>query len=344
MKTTHFTLFILCLMAITAVQAQQPPALVKTTTAQLMELSPTREVAAYTKARYITNIKVETDGRVMEIADVGAVVPAGESLGLIADENYALRLTELNNAIKSQQANLEYLQSESQRLGSLQAQNLTSQTAIDKNQADLKTARADLAQARSRYQQLTKDIERLNLTAPFDAIITAQHAQPGQWLNAGEQFMELMSAGQTEIIAQVPLRLKQHIVAGQLWDYQTLEGQQGQARVIRFIPAATSNSRQIQVHLEDTRQTLIPGEPIRLAAPEALPESHVVVPRDALVLRGTGIHVFVIKEDVAHQVSVTTGLAQGEWIAINGDIEADDVVVIRGNERLRDQQPVTIQP
>lgn len=331
-------------MAFTAVHAQQPPALVKTATAQLMELSPTREVAAYTKARYITNIKVETDGRVMDIADVGSVVPAGESLGLIADENYALRLTELNNAIKSQQANLDYLQSESQRLASLQAQKLTSQTAIDKNQADLKTARADLAQARSRYQQLTQDIERLNLTAPFDAIVTTQYAQPGQWLNAGEQFMELMSAGQTEIIAQVPLRLKQHIVTGQLWDYQTLEGQQGQARVIRFIPAATSNSRQIQVHLEDTRQTLIPGEPIRLAAPEALPKEHVVVPRDALVLRGSGIHVFVIREDVAHQVSVTTGLAEGDWIAVNGAIQAGDVVVIRGNERLRDQQSVTIQP
>jgi RND family efflux transporter MFP subunit len=324
--------------------AQQPPALVVTATVESMELAPTREVAAYTKARYITEIKVETEGRVMAIADVGSVVPAGESLGLIADENYSLRLTELNNVIKSQQANLEFLQSEAERLASLQAQNLTSKTSIDKNNADLKTAKADLAQARSRYQQLTQDIERLNLTAPYDAIVTQQQAQPGQWLNAGEPFVQLMSADQTEIIAQVPLRLKQHIITGHQWAYQTLEGQQGQARVTGFIPAATTNSRQIQVHLEDISDLLIPGEPIKLAAPEALPEAHLVVPRDALVLRGTGIHVFVIRDDVAHQVMVTPGLAQGDVIAVNGELSAGDVVVIRGNERLRDQQPVTIKP
>ena len=79
-----------------------------------------------------------------------------------------------------------------------------------------------------------------------------------------------------------------------------------------------------------------------LRVPETLPSEVKTVPRDALVLRRTGAHVFIVKEGKAIKVEVTTGLAQGELIAVSGDLAVGDEVVIRGNERLRDQQDVVI--
>lgn len=319
-----------------------PPATVKTATAVSIPMAPTRAVAAYSKAKFITTIKAESSGRVIEIASIGQMVKQGEALGLIADDEYALRLNELKNAITSQQAQVDFLQSESTRLGSLDSRNLTSKTALDKNQADLKAATADLAQAKSRLDQLSHNIKKLTPKAPFNAFVTEQLAQPGQFVNTGQDFLTIMSADATEIVAHLPFKLKHVVQVGQQWQFQDQSGHTFMAEVEGYIPAATSNSRQLQVHLKDLSESLFPGEPIKLMVPETLPKPVIAVPRDALVLRRQGAHIFVVKDGVAHKVEVTTGIAQGAMIAVQGDVNDQDQVVIRGNERLRDQQAVKL--
>ena len=341
----YFFGFLVLMVLTNTVQAQTggpPPAVVKTADVVAISMAPTRAVAAYTKAKYITTIKAESSGRVIEIATIGQVIKQGEALGLIADDEYALRLNELKNAITSQQAQVDFLSSEATRLSSLDSKNLTSKTALEKNKADLKTATADLAQAKSRSAQLKNDIKKLTPKAPFNAFVTEQLAQPGQFVIAGQDFLTIMSSDATEIVAHLPFKFKAVVQAGQRWQYVDQTGHSYQAEVERFIPAATSNSRQMQVHLKDLSEKLLPGEPIQLMVPETLPKLVTAVPRDALVLRRQGAYVFIVKNDVAHKINVTTGIAQGELIAIEGDIKAEDQVVIRGNERLRDQQVVRL--
>ncbi|WP_154223953.1 efflux RND transporter periplasmic adaptor subunit [Marinicella rhabdoformis] len=322
--------------------AQMPPALVTVAPVESQQMAPLRKIAAYSKAKYITTIKAETSGRVIELASIGEQVETGESLGLIADETYALRITELKNAITSEQANLDFLESESKRLQSLSAKNLTSQSALDKNKSDLLTSKAKLAQAQSRLAQLQDSISKLNPKAPFNAFVTEQFAQPGQYIDQGQNFLRIMSRDQTEIIAHLPVKFKQLIQGGKIWQYQNQSGQIFEAKVTGYVPAATSNSRQMQVHLSDLSDQLIPGEAITLLVPETEPKTVIAVHRDALVYRRQGASVFIIKDNTAHKIDVETGLAQGHYIQINGNIKPGDSVVIRGNERLRDQQSVEL--
>ncbi len=337
--------FLLWMFLTNQVQAQTggpPPALVKTAEAVAITMAPTRAVAAYAKAQFITTIKAESSGRVIEIATIGQVVDQNQALGLIADDEYALRLNELKNAITSQQAQVDFLKSESTRLSSLDSKNLTSKTALDKNKADLRAATADLAQAKSRFDQLRNDIKKLTPKAPFNAFVTEQLAQPGQYVNAGQDFLTIMSSDAIEIVAQIPFKLKSVVQVGQQWQYLDQSGNTFEAEVERFIPAATSNSRQMQVHLKDLSRSLLPGEPIQLMVPETLPKMFTAVPRDALVLRRQGAYVFVIKDAIAHKIEVITGVAQGAMIAVEGNINPQDQVVVRGNERLRDKQSVQL--
>lgn len=337
------TCFITLLLVTSSTWGQpggMPPAVVKAVPVQELLMAPTRGVAAYAKAKFITTIKAESSGRVIEIANIGQVAEQGEVLGLIADEEYALRLNELNNATTSQSAQVDYLKSESNRLNSLDSKNLTSKTALDKNKADLKTAAADLAQARSRLDQLKNNIKKLTPKAPFNAFVTEQLAQPGQFINPGQDFLTIMSSDAIEIISHIPFKLKSVLAVGQVWQFTDQSGTTHKAEVERFIPAATSNSRQIQVHLKDLSGSLFPGEPIQLMVPQTLPKVVIAVPRDALVLRRNGAYVFTIKDGVAEKVDVTIGIAQGDLIAVEGNLNASDQVVIRGNERLRDKQAV----
>ncbi len=338
-----FSLLMLIMTSqLTWAQQGPPPALVKTAPATATEMAPTRAVAAYSKSKYITTIKAQSSGQVIKIANLGQVVEQGEPLGLIADEEYTLRLDELRNAIASQQAQVDFLKSESLRLKSLETQNLTSRTALEKNAAELKAGKADLAQARSRLQQIENDISNLTPKAPYQGFVTEQLAQPGQFLIEGQDFLQIMSADETEILAQLPYKLKSVLQVGAQWQFIDQAGNSHQAEVERFIPAATSNSRQIQVHLKDLSAQLLPGEPVQLMVPESQPQTIIAVPRDALVLRRQGAYIFTIKDNIATKVNVTTGLASGNLIAVQGNVAAGDQVVIRGNERLRDQQAVQL--
>lgn len=344
MKHRLLKIALLGLMCSTTAWAQFGPALVKVEAAQMKSMAPIRVVSAFSKAQYITNIKAESSGRVMDLRAIGEVIDQGQALGTIADADYAHRLSELNNAIASEQANLDFLSSESERLNSMKAQNLTSQSALEKNQSDLKTSKANLAQAKARLAQLKNEIEKLVPKAPYDAFVTEHFAQPGQYINEGNDFMKIMSKSDTEIVAHLPIRFKQMIHHGATWDYLGNDGQMHQAKVVGFVPAATNSSRQIEVRLTDLSGLLIPGEPIKLWVPTTERQEVLSVPRDALVLRKDQIFVYIVTENKAKKVPVETGIAEGEYIQIKGAIKANDHVVIRGNERLMDGQDVQVLP
>lgn len=327
-----------------ATWAQFGPALVKVEAAEEREMAPIRIIPAFSKAKFVTVIKAESSGRVIEIADVGDQVAANNDLGIIADDDYALRTRELQNAIASEQANLDFLVSESKRLQSMQAKNLTSQSAIDKNDSDLKASRANLAQAKSRLAQFKNSIEKLTPKAPYDAFVTEQYAQPGQYIRQGDDFLKIMSKNNTELVAYLPIQLKAMIKKGAVWQYEDLSGEQFEATVVGFVPAATTNSRQIEVRLNDNSGQLIPGEPIKLWVPTQESQSVLSVHRDALVLRKDSIFVYLVKDNKSVKVPVTTGIAQGDHIEISGDIKVGDQVVIRGNERMMPGQDVQILP
>jgi len=323
-------------------QGGPPPAPVHVAAASKTQIAPIREIPGFTKARYITTIKAESAGRIVNLADIGSQHEVGTALGLIADNEYALRIEELQNAVNNARASVQFLTQESERLQALYQRNLASSTDIDKNDSDLKIAQGDLAQARARYRQVQDEITKLTVSAPFTGFVSAHHSQPGQWVNEGQDLLEYMSSGELEIVVNVPIQYKSQIQTGGEWQLRDQTGTLYQAEITSFVPAARSNSRQIRVQLATQDDGLFAGEAITVLMPEAAPQELLVIPRDALVLRRQGAHIFVIRDGAAQRVSVTTGLAQGDLIAVSGNLQSGDQVVTRGNERLRDQQPVQI--
>ena len=56
-----------------------------------------------------------------------------------------------------------------------------------------------------------------------------------------------------------------------------------------------------------------------------------------------GLSVYTVNdEDTAMRIAINTGIASGQWIAVEGEINEGDRVVIRGGERLRPGQQVRI--
>ena len=87
------------------------------------------------------------------------------------------------------------------------------------------------------------------------------------------------------------------------------------------------------------------GNSVTLNVPVSAPRDIVTVPKDALVQgRGGGWMVFVVADDTAQPRPVTLGQTAGRRMEVVEGLSPGEVVVVRGNERLRPGQAVNATP
>jgi RND family efflux transporter MFP subunit len=122
--------------------------------------------------------------------------------------------------------------------------------------------------------------------------------------------------------------------------------------VARIIPQADLRSRSfpVKIRLDNPQYEIKAGMLVTATIGVGEEKPSLLVPKDALVLNGPQRAVVVAAKDaksvqtVARIVPVETGTAVGSLIQVTGALQAGDLVVIRGNERVRPGQPLRTRP
>jgi hypothetical protein len=70
--------------------------------------------------------------------------------------------------------------------------------------------------------------------------------------------------------------------------------------------------------------------------------SAIMIPEQSVVLRPAGQVVYVVKDNIAHQAIVTTGLRKNGLVEVTDGISVNDVVAVDGAGFLTDQAEVKI--
>jgi len=315
---------------------------VKVAKVQEMMMGPMRKIPGMIEAKHIATIKTESRGVVTELVEVGSKLKKGDIIAKLKDSQVRLKKEELNGAVKSAQAKVAFLRNENNRLTGLISKNLVSNSELDQNKSDLISARNDLVQAKSRYNQYLDQVKKMRVKAPYDGIVLQQLSQPGQLLNQGDEVVEFMQINNLEVIVNIPYKYKSQIIIGTVWQVETIDKTLINATVKNFIRAARGNSHTIEVHLSVTSLDLWSGEAVYVYVPMSKLKKVIAVPRDALVIRKNGIYVYTVIDNKSHKVDVVTGAAHSEMIAVTGKLSVGDLVIIRGNESLRPNQEVKI--
>ena len=325
-----------------AQQDEMPPALVKVALASIQELAPTTLVPGTVASRSDARLAAEVPGRLVEVADVGTPVSAGDAVARIEDTPWRLRNDELRAEIARTEARLSFLVSEEQRFASLARSNLAAATQLEQTRSERDMARGDLEVAQSRLAQNQDQLTRTVIRAPFTGVVVERLAQPGERVEEGLDVVRLVDQDHLEIIARAPLDFYPFVREGQRLEISVRQ-ELAHAVVRRVVALGSLSTHQFEMRLDLEDQRLPVGQTLRVAVPMAASQEVLSVPRDALVLRPEGITVFVIDaSEQAQQVSVTTGIGAGDRIEVRGAVSAGDRVVIRGNERLQPGQKVTI--
>lgn len=345
MKRFDYTMLIVMVLAGNA-QAQFGPATVVTDTARLELLTPTTEVAATTVSLSDARISAEVSGRLIRIADIGTVVEAGDSMAQIDAIGLELQRDELTAEHEGLQARARFASEEFDRLSALSEKNAAARNLLEQTRADRDQTRAQARSTRARLDRVVDQIRRSRLEAPFSGVIVERYARQGESVSSGTALLRLANRDHLELVARAPLPLMGFVQPGQVLDARSTGG--GSSRSFKVTVTSVVPVGDEATHLFEVRASvdapLQMGQTARLSLPTAASATHLVVPRDALVLRPGQASVFTVAADsTAKQVMVKPGVASGSLIAVEGDLSAGDEVIIRGAERLMPGQAVMKQ-
>ena len=323
--------------------SQAAPTPVVVVTAETRELTPVVQVAGTVISHNDTRLAAQVEGQVTWVADVGTPLAAGDAAAQLDDVLVRAVLVEQEAQIAREQANVTFHQRESQRLAKLAKENNAALSRLDESKRDLSIARSELAAAKSRVVQSREKLERTVIKAPFAGVVTEQFIQAGEWADAGTAMVRLVDTTALEVQAWVPVKTLPYIHENNALQL-TVAGRAASGIVSTLVPVGDDQSRLYELRLNLEGDGLSAGQSVRIAIPTADSQSATVIPRDSLVLRRDGASVFRILDDnTAERVKVTTGMAEGDLIAVQGDIRPGDRVVIRGGERLRPGQEVEMR-
>jgi RND family efflux transporter MFP subunit len=324
-------------------QEQPPPAPVTVAPVTKGSLAATVAATGTVVSRNDARLAAEIAGRLDWVAEPGARVLKGAPLARVDARALELQLRENDAQIARLAANAELLGTQLARLNAL-PDGIASKSQIDEAAARLSMARHELEQARATRDSTRHEIERAVIRAPFPGHVAERIRQLGEFVGPGAEVVRLTDTGNVEVVARAPVADTGHLAVGQA---VTVRGasQSVESTIRAIVPVGDERSRMMEVRIAMKGAGWPIGSAVRVDLPAAQQAAGLLVPRDAVIVRADGAHVYRIgKDDVAERVAVRVGTGDSRRVEILGALAAGDRVVVRGGERRRAGPTVTIAP
>jgi len=186
-------------------------------------------------------------------------------------------------------------------------------------------ARNQIVQARSRIEEIDTKLRDTRSLAPFDGVITKKLVEIGDPVQPGQALVFFADTSQLQIRVDVPARLMPGVKLGMIVPARLDVGDHNvQARVARIFPIADPERHTVTVKLD-----LPPGAPggagmyaeVMINDINARVRDLPVVPKQALVYRGSLPGVYVVTDDNRHELRL---------VRTGDDVGADGVSILSG--------------
>lgn len=210
--------------------------------------------------------------------------------------------------------------------------------------------KAMVALQQARVEQIESRIRKYTIMSRFPGYVTAQHVDIGAWVKVGDPIVDVIELDQVEMRAQVPEQYISSIHSGLevRVEVPAFPGRSFFGKVTAVIPQghALTHTYPVIIRVKneiDTKGPLLKaGMQARVELPTGRRQLATLIPKDALVLGGKEVLVYVVKENKSVPVPVELGIAVDNLIQVKGNIAAEDQVIVEGNERVRPGQEVSI--
>jgi membrane fusion protein, multidrug efflux system len=328
---------------------QEPLRSVKLLTVAGTDLNIMGDYSGEVRAQVESRLGFQVAGKLVQRpAEQGQRVTAGQLLALIDAKDYQLSAQAAAAQVVSAQSQRDLALADFKRFEALKAQNFISGAELERREATLKAADAQLNQAKAQAQAQTNQAGYARLTASQSGVITGVDAEVGQVVSAGQPVVRLAHDGPRDAVFAVPeamaltLKVGQKMKATLVSTGQTL---QGKVRELAASADPVTRTYAVKLALEGSERLPLGGT-VNVQALQ-LPGSQagvVKLPTSALRQEGAGTAVWVL--DAASMTvrsqSVQVGVVDGNEVVITSGLQPGQQVVSAGVHVLSPGQKVTI--
>ena len=299
---------------------------------ELQRLTDDAAAVGSLRSRQSVILRPEVSGRVTRINFRDADrVRRGQLLVQLDDQ---LPLAQVNQA----EAELSIARANHKRNQELVEEKFIAQRAVDESAANVQVAEAKLALAQA-------SLARLKIVAPFDGIAGIRNISVGDYLKDGADIVNIEDLDAMYVDFRLPERFQTKVRPGQtaLVDLDALPGRRFTALIQAVDPLLDANGRSVGVRgcIDNRALELRPGMFARVTPVFGVREGARVVPEEAIVPQGGRQFVYRLAPGpdsdsrIAQRVEVKVGIRQPGKVEVTEGLEAGDLVVTAGQQRIQ---------
>lgn len=213
--------------------------------------------------------------------------------------------------------------------------------------SELSNAEVAAVNARDSYERAKIQLGYMNVRAPFTGIITAlPYFTNGTKVASGTAVVSMMSYEKLLLEVNLPEKQINQVVRNlpvRVMNY-TLPEDTLSGIVQELSPAISTETRTFvaKLSIDNTKLLLRPGMFVQAEIILAKKDSVIVIPKDVVISNQRGKSVFTVQQGTAEQKQVTFGYENKDQVEITSGLKANDRLVIKGFETLRNRSKVKI--
>lgn len=280
------------------------------------------------------------------VAEPGTRVAKGQPIARLDRKLLQLRREELQGLLEREAVNESYQNKVVARYQALSETQNLSVLLLDEAMSRRDIARKDTSILEARIRQLDDEIARSEVRARFSGILVERSKQGGEYVVPGEIIGRFVDLDLLEVRVAVPISYRARLAVGDRLDIAADGGARfGVVRTLIATGDPVSQTFELHIDLvESARELVMPGQLVKVEIPLEASQVTLAVPRDAVVIRSEGSYIYLVSAlGVAERVSVAVGAGQAHLVAVSGELEEGQRIVVRGGDRLREGQKVVEQ-
>jgi RND family efflux transporter MFP subunit len=309
---------------------------------------------ANTQAFIDTPIYARTSGYLRKwYADIGTHVHSGQLLAEIDTPELDQQVHQAQSDLATAQSNEKIAQITAERWTKLLAKNAVSKQETDQAMSDFSGRQSALAAAESNVMRLQQLQGFEKIYAPFDGVITARNIDIGSLIQAGDsnspraELFHMASTDKLRLFVPVPevytnqVRNGSHVAVTS----DAVPDAKFTGTIVRNSDAIDISSRTLNVEVDvvNTEHKLLPGQYAFIHLPIPPSVSSMTLPSGALLFRGEGLRVGVVRDGRVQLVPVQVGHDYGAKVEITSGLAPQDQVILNPPDSLSEGERVNVE-
>jgi membrane fusion protein, multidrug efflux system len=239
----------------------------------------------------------------------------------------------------------EQAQRQLDRVTQLRGSGMASAQALDDAETRRNNAQSDAEAAKARAVLARQQLQRTEVRAPFDGIVSDRKVSAGDTAQVGKELLKVIDPSSMRFEALVSADHIGAVKAGQMVHFRATGygDQEFQGRVRRVNPAANPTTRQVEVLVDfvgDKAPKLAGLYAEGRVAAET--RSSLTLPASAVVRDGEKMQAYRVKDNKLQKVTLSVAdrdARTGDYV-LKGGLAEGDRVIRYPTSMLKDNQPV----